>query len=345
MYKYLPNLVILLFPILFLTSCFIDDDEVLKLPPRQPGAPQLQLLETSIYETQTYYNLETNQTVASNNKIIWDLGFECSDTGWHVILNASKRMTVAGIEIDFENVTSIGAVESDDWIWDKSDGNLDSTAVGQWIDFSTNPPTISNKVYLVNRGYNSAGTQLGYKKFMLLGLENNQYTIRFANMDGSDEHTVQVEKEPGISFVSFSFNNGGERIVLEPQLDTWHLLFEQYTGITYDLLGNPYPYFVQGVLINRRYGLEAMVDTNYLFSEIDYDLATTFEYSPRMDTIGHLWKDVYVDMQTLESVYTCDTSRNHVIKLPNGDYIKLRFLDFYNGNGEKGYTSFEYQKL
>ena len=64
-----------------------------------------------------------------------------------------------------------------------------------------------------------------------------------------------------------------------------------------------------------------------------------------MDTIGHLWKSVYVNMETMESVYTCDTSRNHIIKTREGDYFKLRFLSFYNGLGEKGYTTIEFQKL
>lgn len=339
---HLKNILFLI--ILLFSSCFKDEDVKLELPPRLPGDPQLHLMQNSIYNSQAYFNLETNETTAMNDKMAWDLGFEASDTGWHIILNAAKRMQVAGLAIDFENITSQSAVESDQWLWDKSDGNLDSTGVGNWIDFSADIP-IPIRTYVVDRGFDEFGNRVGYQKFQMLSFDGSQYQIRFAEMNGDNENTVWVEKDHSVNFVAFSFNNGGESMILEPAKNNWHLLLSQYTGITYDLLGDPYPYFVQGVLINRHNGVRAMVDTSLLFNEFDYDLVQTYEYSSSMDTIGHLWKDVYVDMETLESLYICDTTRNHIIKTAEGTYYKLRFLDFYNGDGLKGYTSFEYQKL
>jgi hypothetical protein len=331
--------------VLLLSSCLKDEDKIITLTPRLPGDPELYLMQSSIYNSQVYFDLVTNETVATNNKLDWDLGFEASDTGWHIILNASLRMRVAGLTIDFENITAPGGVEASLWHWDKSDGNLDSTAIGNWIDFSTNPPEIAYLTYVVDRGFDEFGNSLGYRKFQLLNYETTRYQIRFADMNGSNESTVWVEKDNSVHFVSFSFKNGGETLIHEPPKDDWQLLFTQYTGVTYDLMNNPHPYFVQGVLINHRSGVQAVVDTVSLFADIDYAMALGLEYSSAMDTIGHLWKDVYVDLETLESIYTCDTTRNQIIKLPNGDYYKLRFLDFYNGYGIKGYTSIEHQKL
>ena len=199
-------------------------------------------------------------------------------------------------------------------------------------------------MYIIDRGFNQEGNPLGYRKVQFLDLENGIYEVRFANLDGSDDHTVYVEKDPDINFVALSFDDGGNVLNLEPRKDQWDLHFGQYTGYTPDENGTLYPYYVQGILLNPN-GVEAAIDTAYTFGEILYDHIPEFGYSSKQDTIGHLWKDVEIDFETLESVYTVDTTINHIIKSVGGQYYKLRFLNFYNELGEKGYTVFEYQRL
>lgn len=336
------NILFLLSLIIVANSCFKDDDVIIPLKPREEGAPNLALLETSIYETQTYYSLTTDTVISSNNKMIWDLGFEASDNGWHIILNAAKMMKSVNMGSDWDAVNSLAGINYEDWEWDLSTGDLDSTAINDWIDISVNPYTYTNDVYIINRGYDSQGNPQGYKKVSFNGLQDNVYTVRFADLNGNNENTVTVIKDPSVHFVALSFDTG-ETLVLEPDKDSWNLLFGQYTGITYTLIGEPFPYFVQGVRLN--YGDGAIIDTTYLFKNIDLNVAESFEYCYELDTIGHLWKDVYVNTETLESYYECDTTRNHIIKTSEGEYYKLRFLYFYSPEGVKGYTSFEYQKL
>ena len=36
-----------------------------------------------------------------------------------------------------------------------------------------------------------------------------------------------------------------------------------------------------------------------------------------------------------------DADKKYVIKLLDGNYYKMRFLDFYSEEGDKGYPSFE----
>lgn len=333
-----------LYSIVLLSSCFVDNDEIMTLPPREPGDPQLFIMETSLYSTQSYFNMVTNQTTASNDKVIWDLNFECNNDGWHILINPATKARAAFAGTNFDAVTNLSGLTTESWKWDRSCGEPDSTALYAILDFSKSYPQLTNNVYIIDRGYNSLGNRLGYKKIMLVGLEENRYEIRFADLNGENDQTSIIEKNPDLNFISFSFNNGGETIELEPEKNDWQILFSQYTGFTPDDFNNYVPYFVQGVLINRN-SVQAVVNTTYYFNEIDYDLAQTFTYSSQMDTIGHLWKVVTINMETMESNYVCDTSRNHIIKTNMGEYYKLRFLNFYNGDGIKGYTSFEYQKL
>ncbi|NOZ46880.1 MAG: hypothetical protein GXO79_08865 [Chlorobi bacterium] len=335
---------ILIISSLFLYSCFVDNDEIMTLPPRQPGDPQIFLLENSVYSYQSYFNLETNEVTASNEKTSWDLAFECSDTANHILINPATKARLIKLNKTFEEVTSLTGIAPESWAWDNSDGELSKTAVGNWLDFSKVPPKAIENTFVLDKGYDESGNRLGYKKFELIGFENNSYKIRFADLNGNNEYTANIPKENNVNFIAFSFNNGGEILNLEPDNNNWQILFSQYTGKTPDDYGHMVDYFVQGVLLNRD-GIQAVVDTIHSFAEIDYELAQTFNYSSKMDTIGHMWKTVSINMETYESTYICDTNRIQIIKTPNNIYYKLRFLDYYNRDGQKGYPSFEYQKL
>ena len=337
------NLVMFLMAsLVFLVSCFKETDQIIPLQERKPGDPKVYDMPVSIYETQAYFSLDSGKVLSYNDKLVWDLGFECSPEGWHIKLNAGTRMRAANRGPGFESVTGLNGSEI--WDWDESDGNLDSTAIGTWTNREVNPPTYTGDVYIIDRGYNQSGQQLGYKKVQFLSLSGNTYQVRFANLDGTEDHTVAVTKDPMINLIALSFENGGQVLGLEPPKDSWDLHIGQYTGYTPDDDGKLYPYYVQGILINPN-NVEAAIDTSFLFSEIKYEDVPQFGFSTKQDTIGHLWKDVTIDFETLESVYTVDTTKNHIIKSVSGEYYKLRFLSYYNSQGEKGYTIFEFQRL
>jgi len=340
---YFKKMILLIIMALAISSCFVDKDVIIPLPERKPGDPNIYSMPVSIYYHQAYFSLDSGEVISYNDKLVWDLGFECTPDGWHIRLNAATRMRATSLgNIDFTSVN--GLTGSEIWDWDESGGNLDSTAIGQWIDTSTNPPTYANNVYIIDRGYTQEGNTLGFKKVQFLSLDNGVYNVRFANLDGSDDHTVDIEKNPDINYVALSFNNGGSVMSLEPRKDQWDLHFGQYTGYTPDENGTLYSYYVQGILLNPN-GVEAAIDTTFKFNEIQYEDIPLFGYSSKQDTIGHLWKDVEIDFETLESVYTVDTTINHIIRSVSGNYYKLRFLNFYNEMGEKGFTVFEYQRL
>ena len=141
--------------ILLMTSCFKEDE---RIPPHDPGDVITESIElTRDYRYQVYYDLGSSQVISSNLKKEWDLGFECSPEGWHILLNTSSFMVAAATGSDDFNapIDTTGF----DWRVDKSDGNLDSTAIGNWFTWSEpdSNKIYTNEVYVIDRGYDEAG--------------------------------------------------------------------------------------------------------------------------------------------------------------------------------------------
>jgi len=122
---------------------------------------------------------------------------------------------------------------------------------------------------------------------------------------------------------------------IEPQLTNWNLLFSSYTHI----FSENTPYLVTGVLINSQL-VSVACDTTSLFDEISINSAQSFSYNNCEDIIGYNWKTFDFESNS----YTIDQTKTYILKNDN-KYFKLRFLDFYNEFGEKGYPQFEILKL
>jgi len=146
----------------------------------------------SDYGNRVYYKLSSNMAVKTITGKDYDLGFESSATGWHILLNSSRFMYAGNSESkEFEEISSPSGIALS---FDKSDGNLDSTAVGRWADFSNDAPLFYKHVYVIDMGLDQQGMPLGYKKTVFEELVDDIYTVRFANMDGSNDFTVQIPK-------------------------------------------------------------------------------------------------------------------------------------------------------
>jgi hypothetical protein len=328
--------------LLILSSCFKEDE---KIPAHDPGDVKTVSIELkNDYRYQVYFDLNSGQVVSTNLKREWDLGFECSPQGWHIILNTSNFMVASGTgSTDFyAPIDTTGYT----WYFDKSDGNLDSTAIGEWFSWSLpdSSKVYTNEVYVIDRGYDELGNLRGLRKVVFQELEGDEYTFRYANLDGSNENSFTVTRDPSVNFMCFSFDGGGQQINLEPPKYTWDLLFTQYTTLLYTNEGEPYPYIVTGVLSNRT-GIEVAQDTLYDFLTIDRNEAISLEYNTIQDEIGYDWKDVVGDPTSGSVSYEIIQGINYMVKDQEGFFYKLRFISFYNNNGEKGYPTFEYQKL
>lgn len=282
----------------------------------------------STYKYELYYSLKNNTVVSQNAKTSWDLGFEASGNGFHVILNGSKLMYAGQTNTtDFNAVTDTNGFSS----YKKCDvpsGNFDSTAIGDWRG--------SNRVYIIDRGYNENGSPQGIRKVQFVNSNEDSYTIRFAQLNGTGDTTLTLAKDSAYNYTCLSFQSRSA-VLVEPPKKDWDLVFTQYTTIFY----NPYmPYLVTGCLLNH-YNTKAVMDSSIAFGKINYDYALTKQLSSSQNAIGYDWKEYSFNT----SAYTIFPNMCYIIQSSGGFLYKLHFVGFYNNQGAKGNPQWEFQKL
>ena len=311
--------------ILFLLSSCLKEE--IAVPPHQQGDVITNQVELGTdYGNQIYFNLQSNSIVKTNQKTDWDIAFECNSDGWHIILNTSLGGAAANTNsTDFASVNSTNGAE---WKWDLHDGNLDSTAIGDYRN--------TDFVYLIDRGYTPAGNPMGYKKAIFKQIDLQTYQIQVADLNGNNDTTVLIQKDDNINFKAFSFNSNSE-VDIEPNKNDWDLLFTQYIHV----FQNPtLPYLVTGVLLNRNKTSCAYNDTSS-FDNILYDDISNYSFTSNLNAIGYDWKTYDFN----SNAFTVLPEKNYIIKTANDTYFKLHFIDYYNSLGEKGAPLFELQSL
>lgn len=317
---------------LIISAClfllFSCKKEELPVPAHDPGNVTTATVKMeSNYKWQLFYDLKTNTVVGQNLKISWDLGFEATPSGYRIILNTSKAMFARNTgNTDFTAITdTIGFTVNKKW--DEASGNLDSTAIGDW--------RTTNNVYVIDRGYNETGVHQGFRKIQFQTEDANKYIVRFSQLNGTGDVTLQINKDSIYNFQFLSFNTSSVLIV-EPPKALWDLEFTQYTHIFYSTTITPY--LVTGCLLNR-YNTKAKMDSMVTFPSINLSSAENYTFSKDINTIGYEWK-TYTG-----GIYVTHSQMNYLIKDNEGFYYKLHFIDFYNGSGVKGNPKWEFQQL
>ena len=337
MYKYLIILS------LFLTACFTED-ELITLPDYQPGETEVLHLENSMYSHVSYIDILENTVRSSEYKTQWDLCLSCTDTATSIYLNAAKRMYAAETgTTDFNAITELTGNE--DWKWDFPNGQPDSTALRAASEYTDGLFFTSGKVYIIDRGIDELGTPQGYQKLVVENVSETEYSVRFANLNGNNETTKTITKEGAAFQKQFSFDGGGTINKFEPAKDAWHLKFTQYTTWLFTDEGEAVPYFVQGVLLNSEAGLQIAVDSISGFENLDITHFNNYEYTNQRDFIGHEWKTVTVDMETMQASYKVNPEITYLIKIDPTTSYKFHFLSYVNELNQKGFPVFEFQRL
>ncbi len=307
--------------VLFAVACELEEIPVRE---RQPGSLEEVVITMGVdYGSQIFYNLADNEIVSQNEKLAWDLGFECSDTGWHVILNTARGGAAGYVSgLTFNSEVNLNDLE---WAWDAHSGELDSTALTDYAD----------KVFVVDRGYEPSGAHTGYYRLSIDTISNSTYQITVSDLDGSNKTTKIIEKDVSRNFVCYSFETGV--VEIQPERDKWDLLFTQYTQIFID---PPVSYLVTGVLTNRT-RLSVAIVNNQSLDRITREDAKELDFDSRIDAIGYDWKEYDFDLD----LYVIDSDRLYVIRDEIGRYFALRFIDFHDENGDRGTPTFEVREL
>ena len=292
------------------------------------------------YSQQVWFDLNTNSIVKQNNKTAWDIAFSCVDSTHHIILNSSKFMKAHNsLQNDFTAITDTSNAR---WQYDSDTGNMDSTAINHWWE--------NNNVYIIDRGFDEAGNQLGFQKASFELMSNNTYSIHYADLDGNNDHIVQIDKNTSHHFKYFSFDTHSE-VDVAPQKNEYDLVFTQYTEIFYaphpaipHNFTPPFSYLVTGTLINPD-GVKVALSEEENFSEIVFTDSLSYDFDMSANAIGWDWK-VYDFTNGSGGLYNIVPNKNFIIRDTDGFYYKFRFVGFYDTQtGEKGTPNFEFQKL
>lgn len=336
----MKNTIIILSIILMTTGCFKKDE---MLPAPEPGdLASATIPMKNFYSNQVYFNLNDGLISDSVYRSSFDLMFECIDTSTMIRLNtADFAMAAVTPYSDFKSVTDTSGLN---WMFDGSTGSLDSIALSNWITIEDDDTSYLDKVYVINRGIDDMGVFLGLKKIKFDSIIGDVFYFTYCNFDNTEIINAQVVKSVNALFTQYSFEQQAQ-IQTEPVVDEWDLLFTNYTTMLYTNEGIPYPYLVTGVL--QKYGLGSVaVDSTLVFEDIVKSDTILFDFSTNFDAIGYDWKYLTGDVGTGDIRYEIEPNRNYIVKTADSYFFKLRFVNFYNPKtGEKGYPTFQYQRL
>jgi len=319
---------------LLLSSCWKDEDAY-HLPP-SGGAIQQELSLGADYDKIVYFNVD-KRTFMVRYLADWDLGFEASANGLHVITNTGKGLLVHETNLTDINASYVVNIPGLEWRFDVPSGNKDSTAVGQW--WSGADGTSKNIVYVVDMTVNYKQGER-YKKIQIEKADETGFWVKTCDLNGSNVTSYFIPKDTTRNFSYLDITTGKIQVDMEPAKDDWDLVFTRYSHIFYDQGPDPLPYLVTGVLLNSN-GVQAYEERIRSFDDIDIEYATNIKFTNNANTIGYDWK--YYNQTS--GRYTVDNSRTYIIKTISGYYYKLRFIDYYDSNGVKGTPVFDMQRL
>ena len=300
---------------------------------------QIELGEDYCY--QKYYNLTNNMVVHENLMTEWDLAF--SNESNAIILNSSKYMRVIPIEMDF-NTESIKdlILNNTEWYYDNPNGDEALLA------FNHHAGNLSQKFFLVDRGYDCNTNHLGYFIIEVIDANEASYfiqTIEIIVLDNNVNFEYNDILEISKTVIDdYSYYDLISNTLVDVGNELWDLCFLRYTEFNVpppggnDNLETLPTYRVVGVLQNSH--IAVSVDTLNDFSEINIDNIINYQFNTERNTIGYDWKYYNGEL----GLYSID-SPVYIIRKSAYEYYKLLFLDFYNDAGEKGSPMFQIQKI
>ncbi|MBL7919947.1 MAG: HmuY family protein [Bacteroidia bacterium] len=316
---------------LILTSVLFFSCEKKELPAKKYDRGNIITMQVSMesnYKNQIWYRLIDNKIISTNLKTDWDIAFENSLNGSHIILNGANAVKVYKTNFtQLSQVTDTTGIAANGQA-DMPSGNLDSTAFGNW--------QTSNTVYIINRGYNEMGQLLGFYKMKMVSHTTTNYIFEYADIFGTQTFQANVNKDGDYNFNAFSFIANAQ-VNIEPKKTDYDLCFTQYTYLFHE----PLQYYQVTGILNNRYNTRIAKISHKSFSEITLsDTATTF-FNNNRDVIGYDWKTFNLN----NNLFTVDVKKCYIINDSKGFYYKLHFIDFYNSSGVKGFPKFEFIKL
>lgn len=329
----------LIFPLFFLLGC--EKPEALYPKPLSPIGLQSQTFAMGeTYENQLWFDFATQKT-ETNAFGLWHIAFSCDNSPSVILnggLNASTRVACFN-GVPFEKVT-YDSIASAKWTYDHPSGKKDSTAfITPWTQQGAN--WIANpKTYVIDLGAqikdSSRYVKLRFKDVIQgQGYQFDYGWLNHVNPQKSATLPINIDK----NFVYYNFTQQAQ-VDNEPMnRQDWDIVFTTYKESIADVTGIYYDYVIRGVLINTHKVEVAQLDQAD-FASISLIDANVAKFTKKQNEIGYDWKQY----DQSSDQYTMVPKRVYLLKT-NGLIFKMKFVDFYNDQGKKGYPKLAWELL
>lgn len=324
------NKIIILVLFTLLLSACAKEEPLWVLPPA--GSETMADFELGEnYEHVVYFSLNNGMQYKKKLKD-WDIAFGSGIGSAHLMLNGGNEVQIFNSH-DTCIETHIPMPKEGDWQWDNPNGDLDSTAFGEWWK----PQSLISKgeVYLVDRGPKATPR---YLRMKIISCDANQFSVLFADNNGQNQTLKTIIRNHQSNYTYFDLC-ALSTVNFEPPSHDWDIVFTKYRYIYYHMTPIT-PYYVCGALINTK-NCKVYESRTMSFEEISKENVSSITLGKKADEIGYDWK--YFDLNALR--YTVTKNQVFVIEDKDGFLYKLKFIDFYNASGQKGHPTFVYQRL
>ncbi|MFN5251778.1 MAG: HmuY family protein [Bacteroidia bacterium] len=312
------------------------------LPPVPAGTQTRVFGMGENYENQIYFEF-VNQRIEINNHNNWDVAFSTDDRH-AVMVNGGKNANFGVARFPYTNFNSFTTldVKKTNWEFDNPSGESDSMVFRDWCDQTgTGKYTGKDILYVFDLGEDTLGLKR-YIKMKVLNREGGIYHIKWAYLhDTVAKFDVFLNVNDDYNYVYYNFTTKSETLNELMSKKKWDIVFTTYKKWIPDEKGQPYPYVLRGVISNPTKVKVAEVTGIKKYEDIDKNFALSVAFSPSYEEIGFDWKI----WSLTANKYTVDQNKVYVIIDSKGDYYKLKFVDFYDDQGRKGYPKMAWEIL
>jgi hypothetical protein len=284
------------------------------------------------YKKQAFYSLK-NDAVQSNDNTAWDIAFSVyGNQDAAVFVNeasgTSAGMTLPAIELyaaptnvfaDAIKATDVqNRLYNDELSWSSGGFNSEKDVKNPfdygWGIYNTGNNLVEGKKVFVLKFRDAK-----FRKLEIQNLTATKYTFRHANLDGTDEKAVTLDKKDfaGKTLAYYSFTTA-KAVDIEPT--GFDFMFTRYSSL---LTQGPTTtqYVVLGILTGK--GIKVAKASGIDPVKVK---ATDYanSYKNNIDEIGHDWKSFNLNINKWEF----PTDRAYFVKQLDGTVWKITFIDF-----------------
>lgn len=275
------------------------------------------------YVNEAYYKFSSG-VVKTAPRATWDIAFRTKKLSSSIIINDGAEV----ILFTYPKADTSG--------WN----TMDTVGLSSWQKLYNDPSDWENGAFSRNASghpdygwgiYNMATHNLTGDSLYVIKLRNgslkklwimskksaaNIYNFKYANMDGSDLKTVELNLNPHVSMDFYGYSlQTNEGVAFQPAQSDWDIVYTRYMSVQPN--GTPYP--VVGVLSK-----DTVSTKKFHPVTLDYSDFGAGSWDSTRSSIGWDWK--YFDMNSF--TFQVEDSTVYFVKPVNGDIYKLVYKSF-----------------